>query len=126
MMNRRLAFVVLALGAMPPAAAQSDSGETAFLEWADMALVPVELGEVRAWSEDFDRMLGDATVVAMGESGHGVAEPLLFRNSVFRYLVEAHGFTAIAIESGVVQARSATLWRKGSIGISTSFRKMKH
>lgn len=104
-MNRTLVFIVLAVGTMPPAAAQSDSGEAAFLEWADIALVPVELGEVRAWSEDFDRMLGDATIVAMGESGHGVAEPLLFRNSVFRYLVEEHGFTAIAIESGVVEGR---------------------
>ena len=103
--TKTLFLVVFSVWAAQPATAQSDSGEAAFVEWADTALLPVEVDEVRAWGEDFDRMLGDATVVAVGESGHGVAEPMLFRNSLFRYLVEAHGFTAIAIESGSVEGR---------------------
>ena len=115
-LNKTLFLIVFAVGAVPPATAQPDSGETAFLEWADMALVPVEVDEVRAWSEDFDRMLGDATVVAIGEKGHGVTEPMLFRNSVFRYLVEEHAFTAIAIESGVVEGRTVHDFVRGGRG----------
>ena len=103
--KKSLFLIVFSVWAAQPAAAQSGSGETAFVEWAETALLPVEIDEVRTWRENFDQMLGDATVVAIGESGHGVAEPLLFRNSVFRYLVEAHGFTAIAIESGMVEGR---------------------
>lgn len=50
-------------------------------------------------------MIGTARVVALGEPGHGTHEPLAFRNCLFRYLVEHGGFTAIAIESGLNEAR---------------------
>jgi len=50
-------------------------------------------------------MIGDATVVALGEGDHFAAEPMLFRNRVLQYLVQKKGFTAIAIESGIVESR---------------------
>jgi erythromycin esterase len=43
-------------------------------------------------------------VVALGEPAHGAHELLAFRNKLFRYLVEEHGFTAIAIESGLPES----------------------
>ncbi|MBL8265100.1 erythromycin esterase family protein, partial [Steroidobacter sp.] len=46
-----------------------------------------------------DQVVGQARVVALGESTHGNREFLLLRNSVFRHLVETQGFTAIAVES---------------------------
>jgi erythromycin esterase len=45
-------------------------------------------------------LIGDRPIVAYGEGLHGAAEPLEFRNRLFRFLVEQMGFTAIAIESG--------------------------
>jgi erythromycin esterase len=59
------------------------------------------------WS-DLDpllRMIGDAPLVATSEAVHMGAEPLEFRNRLFQYLVEKKGFTAIALESGIVEAR---------------------
>lgn len=47
-------------------------------------------------------MIGDARIVSLGEGLHGAAEPLEFRNRLFRYLVEEKGFTAIVIESALV------------------------
>jgi len=50
-------------------------------------------------------MIGDAPIVALSEASHGVPEPLEFRNRLFEYLVENKGFTAIALESGIVESR---------------------
>jgi erythromycin esterase len=50
--------------------------------------------------EPLRALIGDRPVVAYGEGLHGAAEPLEFRNRLFRFLVEQMGFTAIAIESG--------------------------
>jgi erythromycin esterase len=50
-------------------------------------------------------MIGSATVVALSEGVHAGAEPLEFRNRLFQDLVLRHGFTAIAIESGITEGR---------------------
>jgi erythromycin esterase len=59
------------------------------------------------------RLIGDASVVALSEAVHLAAEPLEFRNRLFRYLVEEKGFTAIAVESGVVEGRRAYDYVRG-------------
>ncbi|WP_293857819.1 erythromycin esterase family protein [Steroidobacter sp.] len=61
-------------------------------------------------------MIGDATVVAVTEATHGAAEPLEFRNRLFQYLVEKKGFTAIAIESGLVEGRVVHDFVRGGPG----------
>ena len=53
--------------------------------------------------EPIRRLGGNAHVVSFGEGLHGSAEPLEFRNRLFRFLVEKMGFSAIAIESGIVE-----------------------
>jgi erythromycin esterase len=50
-------------------------------------------------------MIGDARVVLLSEGEHFIAEPLLFRNRLFEYLVERKEFTAVALESGIVESR---------------------
>ena len=47
-----------------------------------------------------------ASVVSLGEPGHGAHEPLSFRNRLFEYLVEHCGFTAIAIETAFTESRA--------------------
>ena len=90
------------------AAAQSDSGRSAFLEWSRGALHPVATLRAGAPFTDLSHLrkaLAGADVVALSEGDHGIAEPLEFRNRLFRFLVEELGFTAIAIESGVTESR---------------------
>ncbi len=74
--------------------------------WVGANLHPVT--QVAAGGDDRDleplrQLIGDARIVSFGEGLHGAAEPLEFRNRVFRYLVEHLGFSAIAIESGVTE-----------------------
>lgn len=87
-----------------PIAAQ----DVAFLSWASESLHPVVGVDSEASTSDLSaigEMIGDARIVAYGEGVHGAAEPLVFRNRLFRYLVEEHGFTSIVIESGTVESR---------------------
>lgn len=85
-----------------------------FLEWASRALVPLiaQSGD----AESLAGMIGDASVVALGEGEHTAAEPLELRNRLFQHLVEQNGFTAIALESGVVESRTVNDYVHGAPG----------
>jgi len=61
-----------------------------------------------------DQLIGRASIVALGEPAHGAKEPLQLRNRIFRHLVETHGFTAIAIESGLVEGRLVHEYVRGA------------
>jgi erythromycin esterase len=81
---------------------------TAFLQWADRALHPVGNSDLDAPTKDLapiEAMIGKATIVGVSEGQHGAAEPLIFRNRLFKHLVEHQGFGAIALESGIVEGR---------------------
>jgi erythromycin esterase len=61
-------------------------------------------------------MIGDSSLVALSEAAHGDAEPLEFRNRLFEYLVHEKSFTAIAIESGIVESRRVHDYVRGGDG----------
>lgn len=85
------------------------AGDDAFRAWASSALVPLSTVKPGAPWDDLaplGKMIGDARIVALSEGVHAGAEPLDFRNRVFQYLVREKGFTAIAIESGIVEGRT--------------------
>lgn len=89
------------------------------LEWARGALLPLSTVAPESPWEDLapvGSMIDGATVVALSEGAHGAAEPLEFRNRLFQYLVQEHGFTAIAIESGVVEGRLLHDYVRGAPG----------
>ena len=54
----------------------------------------------------FRDLVGRASVVALGEPGHGAHQPLALRNRLFAYLVEHCGFTAIALETSFSESRA--------------------
>ncbi|MFI1968648.1 erythromycin esterase [Streptomyces cinnamoneus] len=54
-----------------------------------------DLGDLRP----LGRMVGDASVVGMGEATHSSHEFFTDKHRVFRYLVEEKGFTAFALEA---------------------------
>lgn len=61
-------------------------------------------------------MIGDATLVALSEATHGAAEPHEFRNALFQELVRFHGFTAVAIESGIAESHALHRYVLGDPG----------
>ncbi|MCX2732655.1 erythromycin esterase family protein [Saccharopolyspora sp. NFXS83] len=62
-------------------------------------------------------IVGDARVVAVGESNHDVREFGLLRHRVARLLVERAGFDVVAIESGFADARALDPWVRGGPGV---------
>jgi erythromycin esterase-like protein len=89
------------------APAQTKPAEDDFLSWARRGLHPESIasGAPQADLEPFRQIIGNASVVAVGEGLHGTAEGMSFRNRLFRYLVENLGFRVIAIESGITESR---------------------
>lgn len=82
--------------------------EQRFLDWARRTLVPLATVAPGGSLDDLSclgDMIGDARIVAFGEGIHCAAEPLQFRNRLLEYLVRKKGYTAIAIESGIVESR---------------------
>jgi erythromycin esterase len=104
-----LAGLVAFLTTSVPAHAQSiEQIRPAFVQWARESLHPVSGASVDASTSDLapiEQMIGDARIVALSEGIHAAAEPLIFRNRLFKHLVERLGFDAIVIESGMIESR---------------------
>ncbi|WP_417554104.1 hypothetical protein [Microbacterium sp.] len=55
-------------------------------------------------------IIGDARVVALGESMHRVHEFLQLRHRVFRFLARRAGFTTLVMESGMPEGVAVDDW----------------
>jgi erythromycin esterase len=91
-----------------------DSG--ASLELTDAAVMALRTLDPAAPLDDLewlDEAIGDARVVAIGESAHGIREFYQLRHRFMRYLVERHGFDAYAMESGFVEGWGVNDWVHG-------------
>lgn len=61
-------------------------------------------------------LIGDARVVSIGESAHGVSEFYQLKDRLFRYLVSELGFTAFVMESGFSEGLAVNDWVLGGGG----------
>ncbi|MDO9319319.1 MAG: erythromycin esterase family protein [Gammaproteobacteria bacterium] len=80
-----------------------------FEEWIETSAYEITETSLDASSSDLapiERMIGDARIIGLSEGLHSPAEPLVFRNRLFKYLVEDLGFKAIVIESGIVESKA--------------------
>jgi erythromycin esterase-like protein len=72
-------------------------------EWIAREVIPCSLDAPATFNAAVDKVitsLGDAVeLLGFGETLHGGEELLILRNQLFQHLVEAHGYSAIAIES---------------------------
>lgn len=116
--HRRICvFLAALLGAIPAAVAAPH--DAAFVAWAKAHAAPLPACASIKVGADYRVIaasLGTARVLALGEPVHGAHEPLALRNCLFRYLVEEHGFTAIALESGLHEARRLQDYAAGGAG----------
>jgi erythromycin esterase-like protein len=71
--------------------------------WIAREAIPFTLNSATTFNDAVDKMIalpGDAVdVLGFGEALHGGEDLLILRNRLFQRLVEAHGYSAIAIES---------------------------
>lgn len=72
-------------------------------DWIAREAIPFSLDSPRTFAAALERViasLGDSVeLLGLGEALHGGEDILLLRNQLFQRLVEAHGYSAIAIES---------------------------
>jgi len=95
------------------------TGYDGFLSWARQelrALRTVSAAQSLIDLRPLGEMIGDARIVALGEAVHGVCEPLELRNRLLKYLVTEMDFTAIAIESGLVEGQRVHEYVRGGPG----------
>jgi erythromycin esterase-like protein len=78
-------------------------------EWVAREAVSFALDSPDSLNAAVDRLiaaLGDGVeILGFGEAIHGSEETLILRNRLFRRLVEAHGYSAIAVESSFPRSR---------------------
>jgi erythromycin esterase len=79
-------------------------------DWIAREAIPFSLDSPASLHAAIDRMiaaLGDGVdLLGFGEALHGGEEILVLRNRLFQRLVEAHGYSAIAIESSFPRSRA--------------------
>jgi len=78
-------------------------------DWIRREGIPFSVDSPASFSRAVDRVLaslGDSVeLLGFGEALHGGEDILILRNRLFQRLVEAHGYSAIAIESSFPRAR---------------------
>jgi erythromycin esterase len=78
-------------------------------DWIAREATPFSVDSPRTFNAAVDKViasLGDSVeLLGFGEALHGGEDILILRNRLFQRLVEAHGYSAIAIESSFPQAR---------------------
>ncbi|MEV4570289.1 erythromycin esterase family protein [Nonomuraea sp. NPDC049419] len=80
-------------------------------------MIPLRTLDPRAPLDDLtwvNDAIGDARVIAVGESSHYTREFAQLRHRLVRCLVERHGFTAYAMETGFTESRRADAWVRGA------------
>ncbi|GAA2273003.1 erythromycin esterase family protein [Nonomuraea roseoviolacea subsp. roseoviolacea] len=81
------------------------------------AVIPLDVLDPDAPPDDLawlDEAIGDARVVAIGESAHYNRESYELRHRLLRHLAERHGFGAYAMESGFTEGWRADAWVRGA------------
>jgi len=77
-------------------------------DWIACEAIPFSLDSPTAFNAAVDKVtasLGDSVeLLGLGEALHGGEDILILRNQLFQHLVEAHGYSAIAIESSFPRA----------------------
>jgi erythromycin esterase len=76
--------------------------------WIQHESIPFSIDSSKTFNDSIDRViasLGDSVeLLGFGEALHGGEDILMLRNRLFQRLVEAHGYSAIAIESSFPRA----------------------
>lgn len=86
---------------------------------SDEAVMPLRTLDPAGALDDLgwlDGAIGNARVVAIGESAHYNRESYQLRHRLLRYLVERHGFGAYAMESGFVEGWLVDNWVRDGEG----------
>jgi erythromycin esterase len=87
--------------------------------WLETEAAHLSTLEPSAPLEDLDflaEVVGDARIVGVGESAHGIHEFYLARHRFLRFLVEKMGFRAYVLESGWCEGIAVNEWIHGTRG----------
>ncbi|MEU9126275.1 erythromycin esterase family protein [Streptomyces sp. NPDC048506] len=87
-----------------------------FADWLRTHAVPLTHLDPEAPLDDLEPLraiIGDARIVAIGESSHFIDEFARMRERVLRFLVERCGFTVLAFEYGFSEGIPLDAWAQG-------------
>jgi erythromycin esterase len=90
-----------------------------FTDWSRHHAIAADSLNPQAPLDDLEplhKVIGDARVVAIGESAHYVRECYLLRHRLLRFLAERLGFTVYALEAPFTEAHAIDAWIQGSPG----------
>ena len=95
------------------------SAFTDFTAFAADRAIPLDTVDPAAPLDDLEplaELIGDARVVAVGESAHHIREFTRWRHRLLRFLAERCGFTVFALESGFSEGLAVDSWVRGGPG----------
>jgi erythromycin esterase-like protein len=111
--------------APPP---RCESASESFVAWARKNAVPVPLASdasKQPYLERLQKATVDARIVTIGEAQRRVEEFYQFRSRLFRSLVMNGGFTALAMETGFVEAMKHCNQISAGFALTTANRRTR-
>ncbi|TDD57011.1 erythromycin esterase family protein [Nonomuraea terrae] len=95
------------------------TGQRSFASWVRDHGAAIDTLDLEAASDDLEPLrdvVGDARVVALGESSHHIREFYQARHRILRFLVERCGFRVYALEAPFTQGQVLDAWVQGAPG----------
>jgi erythromycin esterase len=102
-----LALITGSIGLLATAQTTSERPAEAAARWVAANAIPLETTEAGHDSRDLQpliQMVGEARIVALGESTHGTHEFFQLKHRVFEFLVRQMGFTVMGMETTMPEA----------------------
>lgn len=103
-------------GVEAPLTSEERAAVVADLKSRARPLAAVDAGTDTADLAFLDSFVGDARIVALGESSHGSSEQFRMKRRIIEYLVERKGFTVVAFEANWADALATDRYVKGGEG----------
>lgn len=95
------------------------TNKKSFADWVHDHAIALDSLDPQAPLDDLEplrEVIGDARVVAIGESAHYVREFYLLRHRLLRFLAERCGFTVYTMEAPFTEAHTIDAWIQGGPG----------
>lgn len=101
---------------------KTDTQYTTLEEWIQQEVIPFSVDSDESLNAAIDQLItsldDSVELLGLGEPTHMIEDFLILRNRLFQRLVEAHGYTAIAIESSFPKSHLANAYITGQSAAS--------
>ena len=112
-------LILISLALLLASCGNTQTKEKTFVDWGKEEAIEIkttELDEDQSDIEPISEIIGDATVVCLGESRHDIHEQFVLKYRFIKFMVEKLGFKTFILEASLPYSEKINAFVKDGIG----------